>query len=91
MPAASVKAKVARCAAICFTAAGMFAALSSASIAQVPGGGEPGPDMPYGSYYDRYQGGLYYNEYTLPIYGGPTSDLFSYEGPNRAAMERSTR
>jgi hypothetical protein len=51
----------------------------------------------YGPYYDGpYYGGPYY--YGAPayryrgthgIYGGPRSDLFNYQGPNRGAMERA--
>jgi hypothetical protein len=81
-------------------AAGTLAMASSESMAQIG----PGIDVdsysvglgPYGSYDGgshygyAYYGGGYYGS-THAIYGGPSSDLFSYEGPNRGAMERSDR
>jgi hypothetical protein len=82
-----------------FAVAGTLAMASSASMAQGPGvyadpyGVGPGT---YGSYdggppyAPGYYGGGYYGG-THSIYGGPSGDLFSYEGPNRGAMEHSDR
>jgi hypothetical protein len=45
------------------------------------------PEGPYGSPY-AYAGPRPGYGWTHNIYGGPASNLFSYEGPNRAAQER---
>jgi hypothetical protein len=46
---------------------------------------------PYGAYGYDYPGPRFgYRGGTHAIYGGPSSNLFSYEGPNRGAMERVT-
>ncbi len=74
-------------------AAGVLAIVSSASSAQDVGrygygyGSRDSYDAVYLGAIDNsgYLGG------THGIYGGPTGDLFSYEGPNRGAMERATR
>jgi hypothetical protein len=59
-----------------------------------PGGVYAGanPDVgPYGAYGYDYRGPRsWYPGGTHDIYGGPSSNLFSYEGPNRGAMERVT-
>lgn len=49
------------------------------------------PYGPYGPYYGYgYVGPRYwYRGSTHRIYGGPRSDLFNYEGPNRGVMERA--
>ena len=74
-------------------AAGVLAIANLASGAQdVRGYG-----FGYGSRnsYDAVYVGAYddsgYAEGTHGIYGGPSSDLFNYAGPNRGAMERSAR
>src|SRR5215813_6265946 len=82
---------------------GSAALASSPSSAQVGVGVDVGPFGfgvtvgDYGPYYDgHYYGGPYY--YAAPayryrgtygLYGGPRSDLFNYQGPNRGAMERA--
>jgi hypothetical protein len=75
-------------------AAGVLAIAGTVSGAQDVRGYGPG----YGSrnsYYDAvYVGAVDDSGYlggTHGIYGGPTGDLFNYEGPNRGAMERATR
>jgi hypothetical protein len=79
--------------------AGMLAAtfgLSTAAVAQDVGVGVgpagvyvgAAPEGPYGSPYG-YAGRSRWYGAAHDIYGGPPSDLFSYEGPNRAAQERA--
>ena len=80
-------------------AAGLLTMPASASIAQVGPSVDVGPYGPgLGTYGPRYGGqepyyftGPDYYGSTQAIYGGPSSDLFSYQGPNRAAMEHSDR
>jgi len=78
--------------------AGMLCTASDVSFAQGVGI-EVGPVDAYvdaGPVYGPYYGYRYvmpryryhYNS-THGIYGGPTSNLFNYEGPNRGAMERA--
>jgi hypothetical protein len=87
-----------------YAAAGFLAMASSESVAQVGVGVDVGPYGvgvgTYGPYVggraSPYYGGPYYGGPgyyggTHAIYGGPSSDLFSYEGPNRGAMEREDR
>jgi hypothetical protein len=82
-------------------AVGVFGALCAASgvsfaqgvgveIGPVGAYVDVGPD--YGPYYGySYWGPRYWYRHgsTHRIYGGPRSDLFNYEGPNRGAMERA--
>ena len=61
--------------------AGTLAIASTASLAQAP----VGPTLPpTGGPYGAYGPGPAYGYYpqTNGIYGGPSSDLFDYEGPN---------
>jgi hypothetical protein len=79
--------------------AGILAAtfgLSTAAVAQDvgvgvgPAGVYVGVAPGYGPYGDEYAyagPGRSYG-WTHGIYGGPPSNLFSYQGPNRAAQER---
>jgi hypothetical protein len=84
---------------LAYAAAGFLAMASSESVAQVGVGVDVGPDGvgvgaygPYvGGHASPYYGGPGYYGGTHAIYGGPSSDLFSYEGPNRGAMEREDR
>jgi hypothetical protein len=55
-----------------------------------PAGVYVGVAPPYGPYgYPYAYGGPRPYGWTHEIYGGPSSNLFSYEGPNRAAQERA--
>jgi hypothetical protein len=80
-------------------AAGLLMMATSASIAQIGPSVDVGPYGPsLGTYGPRYSGqdpyyfiGPDYYGSTQAIYGGPSGDLFSYQGPNRAAMEHSDR
>jgi hypothetical protein len=74
---------------------GAFAVAGTAGIAQVAVEVGP-PGYGYGVYggpYGAYGPGAEYGYYppTNGIYGGPTSNLFDYEGPNHGAMVRQTR
>jgi hypothetical protein len=80
-------------AALCgFGAAGQAQEVQEVGVAIGPADvyveGAPG----YAPYIDAayaYGGPRYRYGASHDIYGGPPSDLFSYEGPNRAAQERS--
>ena len=82
--------------AVAIGVAGMVAMASTASIAQVMVG--PGPYGPTDNYGPRYGYGYAGSQWqyrggprsdsTRDILYGSGSDLFSYQGPNRAEMER---